>query len=229
MSTVSWRYRRRGIAAQRNVMAAQAQAGRARSSDLVEAGQIHPIPWSDDMSMREQEAPEFAQAFRGYDREQVDGYVAWMRDAAIQAEDRAGRAETALAQCRRELASSPTTAGISERLAAMLQLATEEAADIRARAQSDSDATVADAFARAERTVDEANQLRDAIQREIDELSEIREQLLGRLIELGGEVVGATERFRGYPPGSAPLPATPALYDAEADVIDTTAEEPGAT
>ena len=177
------------------------------------------------MSIREQDAPEFAQAFRGYDREQVDGYVAWMRDLAIQAEDRAGRAETALAQCRRELASSPTTAGISERLAAMLQLATEEAADIRARAQSDSDATVADAFARAERTVDEANQLRDAIQREIDELSEIREQLLGRLIELGGEVVGATERFRGYPPGSAPLPATPALYDAEADVIDTTAEE----
>src|SRR6185295_13302345 len=100
------------------------------------------IPWSDDMSIREQDAPDFAQAFRGYDREQVDTYVAWMRDQAIDAEDRAGRAEIALAQCRRELASSPTTAGISERLAAMLQLATEEAADIRARAQSDSDATV---------------------------------------------------------------------------------------
>jgi len=170
------------------------------------------------MSIREQDAPEFAQSFRGYDREQVDGYVAWMRDAAIQAEDRAGRAETALAQCRRELTSSPTTAGISERLAAMLQLATEEAADIRARAQSDSDATVADAFSRAERTVDEANQLRDAIRREIDELSVIREQLLQRLIELGGEVVSATEHFRGYAPGSAPV-ATPtvALYDAEAD------------
>ena len=51
-----------------------------------------------------------------------------------------------------------------------------------------------------------------------DELSVIREQLLQRLIELGGEVVGATERFRGYAPGSAPV-ATPtvALYDAEAD------------
>jgi len=92
------------------------------------------------MSMKEQYTPEFAQAFRGYDREQVDGYVAWLRDVAIQAEDRVGRAESALAQCRRELASSPTTAGISERLAAMLQLATEEAADIRQRAQRDSDA-----------------------------------------------------------------------------------------
>ena len=125
------------------------------------------------MSISEQATPEFTQAFRGYDRAQVDEYVVWMRDQVVQSETRAGRAETALAQCRRELASSPTTAGISERLTAMLQLATEEAADIRTRAQTDSDATVADAFARAERTVDEANRLRDAIQREIDDLSTI--------------------------------------------------------
>ena len=170
------------------------------------------------MSIMEQTAPEFAHAFRGYDRDQVDEYVAWMRDHAVQTEDRAGRAETALAQCRRELAASPTTAGISERLAAMLHLATEEAEDIRARARADSEATVAQAASHAERTVDEANQLRDAIRREIDELSVIREQLLQRLIELGGEVVSATEHFRGYAPGSAPV-ATPtvALYDAEAD------------
>jgi cell division septum initiation protein DivIVA len=164
------------------------------------------------MSMREQDAPEFAQAFRGYDRQQVDEWVAWMRAHAMQAEDRAGHAETALAQCRRELASSPTTTGISERLAAMLQLATEEAEEIRARARSDADTTIADASSRAERTVAEANALRDAIQREIDELSAVREQLLQRLIELGGEVVGATERFRGHAPG------TVTLYDAEADV-----------
>src|SRR3954451_9602358 len=214
MSTVSWRYRRRGIAAQRNVMAAEAQAGQRSNQWSCQAGQIHLIPWSDDMSIREQDAPEFAQAFRGYDREQVNGYVAWMRDAAIQAEDRAGRAETALAQCRRELASSPTTAGISERLAAMLQLAAEEAEDIRARARGDSGAMAAEAAGHAERTINEANQLRDAIRREIDELSVIREQLLQRLIELGGEVVGATERFRGYAPGSAPVAApTVALYD----------------
>ena len=171
------------------------------------------------MSISEQATPEFTQAFRGYDGAQVDEYVVWMRDQVLQSEARGGCAESALAECRRELASSPTTAGISERLTAMLQLATEEAVDIRTRAQTDSDATVADAFARAERTVDEANRLRDAIQREIDDLSTIREQLLQRLIELGGEVVGATERFRGYPPGSAPLPPSSAtLYDADADV-----------
>lgn len=172
------------------------------------------------MSIREQEAPEFAHALRGYDRQQVDEYVTWMRNHALQTEDRAGRAETALAQCRRELASSPTTAGISERLAAMLQLATEEAADIRARAQADSEATINEAASRAAQTVDEANQLRDAIQREIDDLSSIREQMLQRLIELGGDVVGATERFRGFPPGSAPLAPAVSLYDAEADGDD---------
>jgi cell division septum initiation protein DivIVA len=183
------------------------------------------------MSIKEQEAPEFAQAFRGYDRVQVDEYVAWLRNEAIQAEDRAGHAETTLAQCRRELAASPTTAGISERLAAMLQLATEEADDIRSRARADSEAAIAQAESRAKWTIDEANQLRDAIQREIDELSTIREQLLQRLIELGGEVVGATERFRGYAPGESPaasLAAQPAatLYDAEADDTPHDAPEP---
>ena len=47
------------------------------------------------MSMREQEAPEFASAFRGYDRAQVDEYVTWMRNHALQAEDRAARASVA--------------------------------------------------------------------------------------------------------------------------------------
>ena len=91
----------------------------------------------------------------------------------------------------------------------MLQLATEESEDIRARARAESEVTTADAAARAERTITEAEQQRDAIQREIDELSTLREQLLQRLIELGGEVVGATERFRGFPPGTVPAPTAP--------------------
>jgi cell division septum initiation protein DivIVA len=172
------------------------------------------------MSIKEQEPPAFARALRGYDRAEVDEYVAWLRAQGVQAEDLAGRAESALAQCRRELASSPTTAGISQRLAAMLQLATEEAEEIRERARTDAEATTRGASDQAERTIDEATRQRDAIQREIDELSTIREQLLQRLIELGGEVVGATERFRGYAPGAAPRAGTTALYDVDADVDD---------
>jgi cell division septum initiation protein DivIVA len=177
------------------------------------------------MSIKEQEPPAFAHALRGYDRAEVDEYVAWLRAQGVQAEDLASQAESALAQCRRELASSPTTAGISQRLAAMLQLATEEAEEIRERARTDAEATTRGASDQAERTIDEATRQRDAIQREIDELSTIREQLLQRLIELGGEVVGATERFRGYAPGAAPLVATTALYDVDADV-DLDADEP---
>ena len=124
----------------------------------------------------------------------------------------------ATAQCRRELASSPTTAGISERLAAMLQLAHRGGRGHPRVRRANSDSTVTDAFARADRRSTQA--LRDAIQREIDELSDTRELLLQRLIELGGEVISAYERFCGYPPGHAPLPAAAALYDAEADAID---------
>src|ERR1051325_3287380 len=97
------------------------------------------------MSIREQDAPDFSQSLRGYDRAQVDDYVGWLRTAAAQAEDRAIRAESALAQCRRELASTPTTAGISERLAAILQLASEEADEMRVRARDESEARMREA------------------------------------------------------------------------------------
>jgi cell division septum initiation protein DivIVA len=170
------------------------------------------------MSIREQEAPDFSHTMRGYDRVEVDEYVAWLRNHAALAEEQASRAEAALVQCRRELASTPTTTGISQRLAAMLQLATEEADEIRARARADSDAMTRDATNQAERTIDDANQQRAAIQQEIDELTAVREQLLQRLIALGGEVLGATERFRGYAPGTVPIHDSKSeLYDDEAD------------
>ncbi len=170
------------------------------------------------MSIREQEAPDFGHSLRGYDRAQVDEYVAWARGQVIEAEERARHAESALVQCRRELAASPTTAGISQRLAAMLQLANEEADDIRSRARAESEATTRGATTHAERTVAEATRQREAIQREIDDLSAIREGLVHRLIELGGDIVGATERFRGYLPGTSPVGGSRAhLFDVEAD------------
>jgi hypothetical protein len=172
------------------------------------------------MSIREQGRPDFSNSLRGYDRAQVDEYVASFWEYTIQLEDRAGAAESALVQCRRELASSPGTVGISQRLAAILQLANEEAGEIRARAQADSETTTQQAASHAERTIHDANQQRDAIQREIDELSAVRADLLQRLIELGGQIVDATERYQGYPPGAS-LPATAdvKLFDAEA-VVD---------
>ncbi len=169
------------------------------------------------MSIREQERPDFAHSLRGYDRTQVDEFLASLREYTIQVEDRESAAEAALAQCQRELASSPGPVGISQRLAAILQLANEEADEIRTRAEAESETTTQQAVSQAERTVNDANRKRDAIQREIDELSAVREELLQRLIELGGQIVDATERYRGYPPGgSAPVTAEVKLFDAEA-------------
>ena len=130
---------------------------------------------------------------------EAGGRVLADRDLAIQAEERAGRARDRARPVSPGARSSPTTAGISERLAAMLQLATEEAADIRARAQSDSEATVAELRASPSGRRRGERSCATRSSREIDELSVIREQLLQRLIELGGEVVGATERFRRRP------------------------------
>ena len=82
------------------------------------------------MSIRDQEAPGFSHSLRGYDRVQVDEYLAEFREYVIGVEGRAVAAESALVECRRELAS-PGSAGISERLGAILQLANEEADEIR--------------------------------------------------------------------------------------------------
>ena len=99
----------------------------------------------------------------------------------------------------------------------MLQLATEEAEEIRARARADSEAATDQADRQAERTINDANRQRDAIQREIDELSAVREELLQALIELGGRIVDATERYQGHPPGASPsAPTDVELFDAEA-------------
>ena len=169
------------------------------------------------MSISERQAPDFSHVLRGYDRAQVDEYLASYTEYSVQLEERARKAETALAQCRRELASAPGTVGISERLASILQLANEEAEEIRERARTESEATTRAATNEAERTVDDALRHRDAIQQEIDDLSDVREELLQRLIALSGKIVEATERYQGYAPGMAPRPpAVVELFDAEA-------------
>ena len=168
------------------------------------------------MSMRDQEAPEFSFSLRGYDRVQVDEYVAELLAYVIEVEERAATAESALVECRRELAS-PGSAGISERLAAILALANEEADQIRVRAQAEGAAMTQQAASVAERTVAGAHQQRDAIQGEIDDLTATREVLFQRLVELGNEIRDATVHYQEYVPGAAaPAHVDVELFDAEA-------------
>lgn len=168
------------------------------------------------MGIRDEEAPEFSHSLRGYDRVQVDEYLAGFREYAIQVEDRAMAAESALVECRRELAS-PGSGGISERLAAILQLANEEADAIRAQVKAEGEAMTQQATSEAERTVREANEQRDAIQAEIDDLTAVRERLLERLVELSDEIRDAMAHYQVYVPGAAPPVRVEAvLFDAEA-------------
>jgi cell division septum initiation protein DivIVA len=168
------------------------------------------------MSMRDQETPEFSFSLRGYDRVQVDEYVAELLAYVIEVEERAATAESALVECRRELAS-PGSAGISERLAAILALANEEADQIRARAQAEGAAMTQQAASVAERTVAGAHRQRDAVHQEIDGLTATREVLFQRLVELGNEIRDATVRYQEYVPGAAaPAQVDVELFDAEA-------------
>ena len=106
--------------------------------------------------MNDEEAPRFSHSLRGYDRVQVDEYLAQSSQQLIELEDRTVAAESALVECRHELAS-PGSAGISQRLAAILQLANEEADEHPARARAEADATTQAAAEEAERTVKEAS------------------------------------------------------------------------
>ncbi|HXY93466.1 MAG TPA: DivIVA domain-containing protein [Acidimicrobiia bacterium] len=163
------------------------------------------------MSIREQGPPDFSHSRRGYDPAQVDDYVAQLREYAIQAEERAASAELALGQCQRELAS-PGSGGISQRLAGILDLANEEADAIRARATSEAEAMHDAAVAEAADIVSDANDQRDAAQRETDALTAAHSELLQRLLDLGNDLGAATARYTAV----ASAPQAVELFDGEA-------------
>lgn len=162
------------------------------------------------MSIEEPEAPQFAVLFRGYDRRQVNEYFAWLGEYVAHLKDRVVAAETALLRCQRELVS-PGTADISPRLGTILELANQEADEIRARARSQGEALTAQAARNAEALVTEANVRRDAIQVDIEDLASVREELLEGLVEFGGHIGDAMARYQQY----RPLPTARPHVDIE--------------
>jgi hypothetical protein len=97
--------------------------------------------------------PVFRSAVRGYDRWQVDSYVSWaereLRAARRSTEEMAARFATASAEldrCREELSRSAAgrdARQVSERVAQILELAGEEAADLRAAGAAEAEGLVA--------------------------------------------------------------------------------------
>jgi colicin import membrane protein len=115
-------------------------------------------------------APCFRTAVRGYDRLQVDNYVAWAEaeiGAARRETDdlmaRYGQASAELEISRRLLAQSPQgqeTSFVSERMGRMLRTAADEAAHITAAAEADADRILAEARADADARLRKAHEIK---------------------------------------------------------------------
>jgi cell division septum initiation protein DivIVA len=109
--------------------------------------------------------PEFTTAIRGYDKLQVDEYVAHLRDFAEDAESRARAAESELEVTRH------TTVG--PRVGEIFELAVTEAKDLQDRARTECDKRIAEGRDRAAEIVAEAQEREaeasSAIEREKEE------------------------------------------------------------
>lgn len=110
--------------------------------------------------------PDFRTALRGYDRVQVDNYVAWAEEQLAAAHRTAAELEARLAAYRsemQELRRRPAMseqaaeyAQLSERFAEMLRLATEEATALREAGAAEAAEVVAAARAEAEEVLGQA-------------------------------------------------------------------------
>lgn len=131
--------------------------------------------------------PVFRTAVRGYDRLQVDNYVAWaeaeIAAARRETDDlmgRYGQASAELEISRRLLAQSPggqEMTFVSERMGRMLQMAADEASEITASASADADRMLAETRADADARLRKAHEIKqvavvtgDRIRQEAEEL-----------------------------------------------------------
>lgn len=124
-------------------------------------------PFDQLMAGGESDLPQFATVMRGYDRGQVDDYVARLNDFVADAEQRAQRAERSLADVvsrnerlteelrssvdrRQQVRSGEPYEGLGERIEHMLCLAGEEADTIREQARLEAEQIVTEAQRRRE-------------------------------------------------------------------------------
>ena len=117
--------------------------------------------------------PEFAAAMRGYDRLQVDEYVARLHTLIAETQERARVAESQL-----EFGDHAT---VGPRVTQIFELAIAESAELRARVQGEVDELLADAHRRADECVAAAERDAENI------MVQVRAQAQEALAELEGE------------------------------------------
>ena len=132
---------------------------------------------------------EFATAMRGYDRAQVDEYVAHLLSLVADGEERVRVAESQL--------QFGAPVSIGPRVTEIFDLALAEAGEVRERAQAEADELLADAHRRADELVATAERDADRI---MVALGVQREEALAELAreqELASAQVIALERRKG--------------------------------
>jgi cell division septum initiation protein DivIVA len=150
-------------------------------------------------------APCFRTAVRGYDRMQVDNYVAWaeaeIATARRETDDlmsRYGHASAELEISRRLLAQSPggqEMTFVSERMGRMLQMAADEASEITASATADADRIQAEARADADARLRKAHEIKQLAVLAADQIREEAERLRA---EAAAELQQAREQAAQY-------------------------------
>src|SRR3954470_3318587 len=144
-------------------------AGATAAGNFVVDGQSWPN-FSGDLDALFTTAPVFRTAVRGYDRLQVDNYVAWseaeLRAARRGTDDlveRYGRASAELEISRRLLARSPggqEMSVISERMGRMLRMAADEAAELTAVGAAEAEQLLAEARTEADARLRKAHEIK---------------------------------------------------------------------
>jgi cell division septum initiation protein DivIVA len=150
-------------------------------------------------------APVFRVAVRGYDRMQVDNYVAWAEaelTAGRRENDdlltRYGQASAELEISRRLLAHSPEgqeMSLLSERMGRMLRMAADEAAELTAAASAEADQILAEARMDADARLRKAHEIKQMAVLSADQLHEDAERLRD---EAAAELEHAREQATAY-------------------------------
>ena len=150
-------------------------------------------------------APCFRTAVRGYDRMQVDNYVAWaeaeIATARHETDDlmsRYGHSSAELEISRRLLAQSPDgqeMTFVSERMGRMLQMAADEASEITASATADADRIQAEARADADARLRKAHEIKQMAVLAADQLREDAQRMRA---EAAAELDRAREQAAQY-------------------------------
>jgi cell division septum initiation protein DivIVA len=170
------------------------------------------------------ERPEFTAAIRGYDRLQVDEYIARLQDLVAEAEDRGRAAESELEFSRHST--------VGPRVTEIFELAIAEAKELRSKAITDCDRARTDARAEVDRLVsgarEDASAIKEQAQRDREDvLTELaaerrrREEEIERLDETKGTMLAELRRLQEALAAAAGIYGKAEPAEAETEEAET--------